>query len=400
MALSVTPAPRTRARTRRSMSSTRPTGSKLVAAFVLARSSLLVLSGRASRNVVCVGHDQHRVHHRCRADVAPAGSANEDAGQRGFLALRRDDTARCPAARPVLDDVATMSTPAEVGRLLGVRQPGSASATQSMGTALVLAGSSGLLGVCGASALLVQSITGPVRRALRVLQAPEGPRVEHRLRLTTRGTLPDTSWALDTAGDGLLAAAREMEADSRSLSTASVGLTATSGTLSCIAEESPTPAGVVSTDAEQPPKVQAVAAGIREIAPDVAETGQVAAETVRGVGTTRTATRRPESSPETRSVLPLIASVVQQAAKAAGAMTATSTPAARSVATTRYTAARSRALGPTTALWHAVEFGRLVGAIDGACETTVCGSLVRVSTGQRWPVAVRDVCPACAALAH
>ena len=68
--------------------------------------------------------------------------------------------------------------------------------------------------------------------------------------------------------------------------------------------------------------------------------------------------------------------------------------------TTVYAAARSRAHGPTTALWHAVELHRDPSEVDGACELTVCGSLARVMTDAQWPVAARDVCPVCAALAR
>jgi hypothetical protein len=62
-----------------------------------------------------------------------------------------------------------------------------------------------------------------------------------------------------------------------------------------------------------------------------------------------------------------------------------------------YAAARSRAYGPTTALWHAVELHRDPSEVDGACELTLCGSLARVMTDVQWPVAARDVCPVCAA---
>jgi hypothetical protein len=68
--------------------------------------------------------------------------------------------------------------------------------------------------------------------------------------------------------------------------------------------------------------------------------------------------------------------------------------------TTVYAAARSRAHGPTAALWHAVEVHRPTAEVDGACELTLCGSLARVSTGLVWPVAARDVCPACTVLAR
>jgi hypothetical protein len=63
-----------------------------------------------------------------------------------------------------------------------------------------------------------------------------------------------------------------------------------------------------------------------------------------------------------------------------------------------YAAARSRAMGPTTPLWHAVELHRPAAEIDGACELTVCGSLARVITEEQWPTAARDVCPVCVTL--
>lgn len=65
-----------------------------------------------------------------------------------------------------------------------------------------------------------------------------------------------------------------------------------------------------------------------------------------------------------------------------------------------YAAARSRAHGPTTALWHAVELHRPTVEVDGACELTLCGSLARVVVEEQWPVAARDVCPICATLTH
>jgi hypothetical protein len=68
--------------------------------------------------------------------------------------------------------------------------------------------------------------------------------------------------------------------------------------------------------------------------------------------------------------------------------------------TTVFAAARSRAHGPTAALWHAVEVHRPPAEVDGACELTVCGSLARVSTEERWPVVGGDVCPVCVTLAR
>ena len=65
---------------------------------------------------------------------------------------------------------------------------------------------------------------------------------------------------------------------------------------------------------------------------------------------------------------------------------------------TAFVPARSRAHGPTVALWHAVELHRPEGELDGACELTVCGSLARVETDRSWPVAGWDTCPACAVL--
>jgi hypothetical protein len=63
-------------------------------------------------------------------------------------------------------------------------------------------------------------------------------------------------------------------------------------------------------------------------------------------------------------------------------------------------AARSRAHGPTAALWHAVELHRPTAELDGACELSLCGSLARVEVEQTWPVAARDVCPACVVLSR
>ena len=68
--------------------------------------------------------------------------------------------------------------------------------------------------------------------------------------------------------------------------------------------------------------------------------------------------------------------------------------------TLTYAAARSRAHGPTAALWHAVELHRPATEVDGACELTVCGSLARVMTDAQWPVAAPDVCPVCATIAR
>ena len=368
MALSVPPAPPAR-----SMLSDRRTGRKLLTAFVLARTSLRVLTGRASVNAACEGHDGHPGEHRYqvggRLDVVLVGWTDAVTGQRCSLVIGQDDDlaafiearesvtdgavdrSRVPGrqASPtvllqestaVRDHIGSLDSPLrpEEGRSFGVRRAGSAAATRTMSSTLVVVGLIGLLGVCGAAASIVHSVTGPVRRAVRVLQAPEEGRRGRRLRRTTLYELQSMSRAVATAGDDPLGAALGIGADARSLSMASEEPTATSGPPSSGAEEIPTPAGVVSTDGEQVPAVLAV--------------------------------------------------------------TAANTPAARSVATTRYAAARSRALGPTTALWHAVEVDRLVGVIDGACETTVCGSLVRVSTEQTWPVPARDVCPACSSLAH
>ncbi|MCF6509704.1 hypothetical protein E9549_20245 [Blastococcus sp. MG754426] len=68
------------------------------------------------------------------------------------------------------------------------------------------------------------------------------------------------------------------------------------------------------------------------------------------------------------------------------------------VQTTAFAAARSRAHGPTAALWHAVELHRPPAEVDSACELTVCGALARVTTEQPWPPRASDVCPACTAI--
>jgi hypothetical protein len=72
--------------------------------------------------------------------------------------------------------------------------------------------------------------------------------------------------------------------------------------------------------------------------------------------------------------------------------------AAPALPATGFAAARSKAHGPTAALWHAVEVHRPVPEIDGACELTLCGALARIIPGQTWPTTARDVCPACVTL--
>ncbi len=64
-----------------------------------------------------------------------------------------------------------------------------------------------------------------------------------------------------------------------------------------------------------------------------------------------------------------------------------------------FAAARSRAHGPTAALWHAVELHRPTNEVDGACELTLCGTLARVTIGEQWPTPARDVCVPCTVLA-
>ena len=306
MALLATPAPRTRALAPRSICPDRRTDRQLVTVFVLVRMLLLVLSRTASvkhvhagrRGVLVLGRDDDLA-----AFLAPEKAVSRRSDTASTTVLPEKEIVEDQMGPPVMPAQA-----AEVG-LRGVRRAGANSVMETTVTTLVVAGSIGLLGVAAAAAFLVHSITGPVRRAVRVLQPPAEGRLDQRLRLSTRDELPDMS---------------------------------------------PPSADTVSAGVEQVPNVPAVTADVGEIALDVG-----------------TAT-----------------------------VTATSAPAASSVGTTRYAAARGRAVGPTTALWHAVQIDRLVGVIEGACETTVCGSLVRMSTELSWPAAARDVCPTCATLAH
>jgi len=369
MALSATPAPRIHARASHSMFSDRRTVKKLVTAFVLARMSLLVLSGRASVTVACLSHDHDRAHHRCtagrRLEVVLAGSSHLDTASMWSA----HDAVQQQEHTPVQDVVALRRVPDLQASETAL--PGSASAMQASSATLVVAGLIGLLGVAGAAGLLVHSITGPVRRAVRVLHAPAERRPDQRLRLTPRYELPDMSRAPATGGGGLLDAVRETGTDRSPKSV------------------------VASAGAEQVRSVPA-------IAPDVAETRSVLPEIARVVREARlahdaTIEAARAGGADTGSAL--IAKGAEGLPRKAGEVMI-STPAPRSVGTARYTAARGRALGPTTALWHAVQLDRLVGEIEGACETTVCGSLVRLTTEQAWPATTRDVCPACAALAH
>jgi hypothetical protein len=343
------------------MFSDRRTGRKLVTVLVLLRMSLRVLSGKASVNVACLSHGQDRVAHRCtvgrRCDVVLIGQDDDLAAfTAAQAAAGGSDTASTRTAQTVLpqeenravtDQIGSLIMPllAEEESLRGVRRAGSVSAMQTTSTTLVVAGLIGLLGVAGAAALIVHSVTGPVRRAVGALQAPVEGRLNQRLRLTTPDELPDVSRAPDTAG-------RRGESSVETGSVVAV--------IASVVQQ----AQLLALDATiERARASSVGAGSAAIAKGAEE-------------------------------------LAQEAAKAAEAMTATSTPVGSTVGTIRYAAARGRALGPTTALWHAVQLDRLVGAIEGACETTVCGSLVRMSTELGWPAAARDVCPTCATLAH
>jgi hypothetical protein len=76
------------------------------------------------------------------------------------------------------------------------------------------------------------------------------------------------------------------------------------------------------------------------------------------------------------------------------------TPTVAPASVTVHAAARSRAHGPTAALWHAVEVHRPAVEVDGACELTVCGVLARVTAEAPWPADGTDVCRICCALAR
>ncbi|SFP68759.1 hypothetical protein SAMN05660464_3931 [Geodermatophilus dictyosporus] len=82
------------------------------------------------------------------------------------------------------------------------------------------------------------------------------------------------------------------------------------------------------------------------------------------------------------------------------APTVPASPAPTAFAATGFAAARSRAHGPTAALWHAVELHRPAGEVDGACELTLCGTLARVSVDEPWPTQARDVCVPCVVLSR
>lgn len=462
MVLSVPLAPRVRGRGPRSIFCDWRTGRKLLTACLLARTSLLVLTGRASVNAACGGHERHRVEHRYRVDrrlglvLVLADSTDAVTAQRCFLVIGPDDdlaafvaprkavtvevdTAStltddaslqqrmpslcsmvqqdCPVSQGAVDPsraaggqasptvlppkqstavrhhIGSLDFPlqAEEGRLRGVRRAGLSAAPQTMSSMLVVAALIGLLGVWGAAASVVHGVTGPVSRAVRILQATQKGRRGHRLRPTALHGLHSMCRAMDTAGDGPLRAAGEVGTES--LSIALEGWTATSDPPFSSAEEFPTPAGGASTDADD------------ESLPETRSTVTVMARVVQQaqlvvLDATIESARSGGADIGFAVIAPRGEEPAEEAAKAAEAVTAASTPTARSVATTRYAAARSRAVGPTTALWHAVDLDRLVGAIGGACETTVCGSLVRVSTEQTWPVPARDICPACSTLAH
>lgn len=360
----------------------------------------------------------------------------EFAEMRGTISLRRPRSGPPASFSPVLQnndtDVLgrirslTGAVRAQEEALVGVRQAEAAAATHTTRTTLFLAGLMGLL--IAVAAASVGFIAGPLRRTVRRRPAPGEGRPDQR-RPDSRDDAEDMCTVPETAPDGPAGAERERDGDLRSRTTVVDGPAATSGTPSSSPEEPATPASAVSAE---------IADLIKMIGSITQQTSLVALDT--RVDDARARTGRRPAAATGRAQVAQVAQASSAAAVTAsgpfhgaadfftrptdcldrlvgargvpetvaygagGAGFRTATPAGtRTIGRVQaivYAAARSRAHGPTAALWHAVELRRPVAEADRPCEVAVCGSLVRVSTEQPWPVTARGVCPACATLAH
>jgi methyl-accepting chemotaxis protein len=169
--------------------------------------------------------------------------------------------------------------------------------------------------------VLGRLVSGPLRRAVVVLQGLAQGRLDQHLEVDTRDEVGDMARALNTAIDTMAGTMRRIGGNAGALSTASEELSATSGQLSSSAEESATQASVVAGAAEEvSANVATVAAGteemsaaIREISMNAVAASEVAARAVdAATQTTATMTKLGESSAEIGNVIKVITSIAEQ----------------------------------------------------------------------------------------
>ena len=185
---------------------------------------------------------------------------------------------------------------------------------------LALVAAAALLGIALALGI-GRTVSRPLVRTVEVLEDVAGGRLDRRLDVDSADEVGRMGVALNAVLERLSSTMGQMDANARSLATASEELSAVSGQMSGSASESSSQAGLVSAAAEQVSRnVQTVATGteemsasIREIAANASNAASVAAQAVQVAEATHlTAAKLGDSSAEVGDVVKVITSIAQQ----------------------------------------------------------------------------------------
>ena len=185
---------------------------------------------------------------------------------------------------------------------------------------LALVAAAALLGIALALGI-GRTVSRPLVRTVEVLEDVAAGRLDRRLDVDSADEVGRMGVALNAVLERLSSTMGQMDANARSLATASEELSAVSGQMSGSASESSSQAGLVSAAAEQVSRnVQTVATGteemsasIREIAANASNAASVAAQAVQVAEATHlTAAKLGDSSAEVGDVVKVITSIAQQ----------------------------------------------------------------------------------------
>jgi methyl-accepting chemotaxis protein len=198
-----------------------------------------------------------------------------------------------------------------------------AAQTRRMWTQLLLVatGVGGVVTLLICGWLVARSVTGPLKKAVEVLQGLAGGRLDQTLDVDSKDEVGQMALALNAAMGQLRETMGAMGDNAQGLASSSEELSAVSAQMTGSAEESATQANLVSAAAEQVSRnVQTVATGteqmsasIREIAKSAHDAAGVAAQAVYVAETTSaTVAKLGESSAEIGNVIKVINSIAEQ----------------------------------------------------------------------------------------
>ncbi|MGY1828698.1 methyl-accepting chemotaxis protein [Blastococcus sp. SYSU DS0541] len=188
-------------------------------------------------------------------------------------------------------------------------------------TVAVVAAVVGILLIIGLSVLTMRSVTRPVERVKRSLEALAEGDMTVATDVDSLDEVGQMAAALDTARTNLREVLASVADSATAVAASSEELSASSAQISASAEETSTQSGVVASAAEEVSRsVETVAAGaeqmgasIREISQNAAEASEVAARAVTAAETTTaTVAKLGESSAEIGNVVKVITSIAEQ----------------------------------------------------------------------------------------